>query len=453
MRRTSWVLAVVVGVAVVVGAVAADRVGPAAPPAADAPTVTSQTWYCPHGGGREWRGTLVLANPGTDTVPVRITSLGAKPGEAGEALELPPERTVLRPLVADSPDAATVVEAFDGEVGVGYLVRGGGSQTGLGAEPCVSTPATRWWTSSLSTEQGDHASLVVMNPFRAQAVFDIALFAADSPPVRNPAWTDLRLGPGRTATFDVSGELPGKEAVAAVVEGSAGRTVVGTLTTTDGGGIRAAVASPVLGTRWILPTAAGEGKAVLGVGVTDQDPVGFDVVLRSPESLRTVVFGGEQGAQSAGTVELTVEGPSAAELTTGEGPGVVAGLISLGEADDDAATGGTTATASRWIVTPTAAEEPWEPSIVLVNPGEEDAEVTLRTLPSADDIEPVEVTISVRAGRAITAPRAFAEADPRGAVLVSSSGPVVALGASTSSGIRGIAWYALALGVPLADAA
>ena len=34
----------------------------------------------------------------------------------------------------------------------------------------------------------------------------------------------------------------------------------------------------------------------------------------------------EQGAQSAGTVELTVQGPSAAELTTEDGGGVVAGL-------------------------------------------------------------------------------------------------------------------------------
>ncbi|HYJ62008.1 MAG TPA: hypothetical protein VE032_11155, partial [Actinomycetota bacterium] len=199
MRRTSWVLAIVVGVAVLGAAALADRVGPAAPPAADPATVMSQTWFCPHGGGREWRGTLVLANPSTTTAPARITALGTdKPGEP-ETLDLPPGRTVLRPLAADTAASATVVEAFDANVGVGFQVRGGGAQTGLGAEPCLSAAATAWWTSSISTAQDDHASLVVMNPFRAQTVFDITLYSPDGPPLRDPEWTDVRLGPGRSA--------------------------------------------------------------------------------------------------------------------------------------------------------------------------------------------------------------------------------------------------------------
>ena len=131
---------------------------------------------------------------------------------------------------------------------------------------------------------------------------------------------------------------------------------------------------------------------------------------------------------------------------------MIAGLIARGAADDDAASGGTTTVAERWIVTPTAAEEPWSPHIVVVNPGEEDVEVVLRTLPSAEDGEAAEVTITVPAGQVGAPPRSFLEADPRAAVVVSADGPVVALGASTSSGLRGFAWYALAIGIPIVDA-
>ena len=152
----------------------------------------------------------MLANPSTTTVPARITALGTdKPGEP-ESLDLPPGRTVLRPLVADTAASATVVEAFDADVGVGFQVRGGGAQTGLGAEPCLSAAATAWWTSSISTAQDDHASLVVMNPFRAQAVFDITLYSPDGPPLRRSGVDRRPAGAGALGHVRRERPVPGQ---------------------------------------------------------------------------------------------------------------------------------------------------------------------------------------------------------------------------------------------------
>jgi hypothetical protein len=128
---------------------------------------------------------------------------------------------------------------------------------------------------------------------------------------------------------------------------------------------------------------------------------------------------------------------------------LAASLRADGRAADGAATAGTDVTAPAWIVTPTAVEEPWFPGLVIANPGTEDVTVQVRTLPSADGVEAVEASFRIRAGRAASPPKRVLQADPRGAVLVQASGPVIALGGSSSSGLRGIAWYALAMGTPV----
>jgi hypothetical protein len=71
------VLAIVVGFAVIVGATAAERIGPAEPAAAVRGTAVSSVWLCPHGGGEGWDAAIALADPGPNPVDVRLTELGA----------------------------------------------------------------------------------------------------------------------------------------------------------------------------------------------------------------------------------------------------------------------------------------------------------------------------------------------------------------------------------------
>jgi hypothetical protein len=447
MRRTAWPTALVVALLLVGGAVAASRRGPATPPPDAGPTVRSSAWYCPHGGGEGWEGTLALASTDDSPVEVRITTLDDRAPGAPEVVEVPPGRTLVRPLEVSSASSATVVETFDGFVGAGYRLVAGGDDAGFGAEPCLPAAAARWWVSGLSTAKGDRASLVVANPFRSQAVFDIVLFTPDGAPLRDPTWTDVRLAPGRSASFNVSGKVPGKAAVTAVVEGSLGRTAVGSVTIAESGGVRSMVGTAAQAVRWFVPVAAGSGQSSVGVGVTGEDAVRFSAAIRGETGPATAggVLGVRQGAASASAYQLTTPGPSTIDLTA-DRP-VTVGLGALGSTADHAASAGMAVPATAWLVPPTVGREPWFPGLVVGNPGDSEVQVELVTLPTDDGIAPATASFDIPAGATAVPPSSFLESDPTAMILVRASGPVVAAGASTSSGLEGVAWYALANGV------
>lgn len=453
MRPTAWVAAVVAGAVLVAGAALADRAGTASPAEPQQPAARSAVWYCPHGGGPQWRGTLVIANPGPAPVPVRITSLGEGRPTTGDPLQIPPGRTMYRRLEAGSGPATTVVETFDGFVGVGWLLRAGGQQSGLGAEPCLPEAASSWWMTGQSTREGDRARLIVMNPFRAHAVFDIALFTPDAPPLRDPDRTNVRLAPGRSASFDLSTSVPGKDAITAVVEASVGRVAVGSVTTAAEGGLRSAVATPGGSTHRSFPVDAGTGEVVLAIGVPGEDAVRFSVTALGPSSRAPAggLIGHRQGAASTTAYPLAASDASTFDVTTAADRPVGMGLRATGESPDGAASSGVAAPAVAWVVTPTAAEEPWFPGLVVANPGDEPVTVEVTTLPTTDGGVPAEATFEVGAGTSATPPRSFLESDPTAAILVRATGPVVAAGVSTSSGVRGLAWYVIAAGVPLPE--
>jgi len=321
----------------------------------------------------------------------------------------------------------------------------------MGAEPCADAASTGWSSIDLGTLEGEDAFLIIMNPFASQAVFDLALFSPDAPPLRDPNWTDVRLAPGRAAAFDVAAKVPGKDAVSATVDVNSGRVAAATLSFGHDGGVRSALAAPATASRWYLPVVEGSGQSALLLGVTDDAPVRFDAVLRSegPPQPAGGLIGVRQGAFSTAQYPVTTSGPSMVELATRDDHPVIAGLRSTGQAADTAATGGATVTSDAWVVLPTVAEEPWFPGLVVANPGDMDVDITVRTLPSAEGVAAAEASFRVPAGTAASPPVSFLQADPRGAVLVQASGPVVALGGSTSSGLKGLAWYALAMGVPV----
>jgi hypothetical protein len=453
VKRTSASVALLVAILALAGAAGAERLGPAPPAPVTAPTARSASWYCPHGGGQGWKGTLALANPGETPVQARITSLSGEAPDRPEVVSVPPGREVLRPLVAEGRASATAVETFGGYLAAGWLIRSADAPTGLGAEPCLPTAGTSWTSAELSSKEGDEGFLIVMNPFAAQAVVELAVFSPDLPPLRDPEWTDVRIGPGRSVAFDVAASVPGATALTVTVEVHTGRVAVGSLSTTAAGGVRSAVATPTQTSRRYLPVVGGTGESQLILGVTDEAPVLFDAVMRSRGAPQPAggLIAVRQGGLSTGTYPLVSEGPSLVELTTRDDHPVAATLRASGQAADGAVTAGTTDTSPAWIVTPTSVEEPWFPGLVVANPGSSDVTVHVRSLPSGDGVPVVEASFHVAAGRVGSPPKHFLAADPRGAVLVEATGPVVALGGSSSSGLRGIAWFALAMGSPVPE--
>ena len=199
--RGQGVLTVAVAGVVAVGAISLDRLGHREPAAAAAPTATSGTWLCPHGGGDAYEGTVFLANPGETQVAARVTELDADAADGSSEVLVPPRSQVAVEVSASTRSSSTFVETFGGWVAAGWMIRGAGGEAGVGAEPCAPEARRDWVSAAPTTGEGDDAFLVVMNPFDTDAVFDVALFSSVHAPVRHADLTDVTVAPRRSAAI------------------------------------------------------------------------------------------------------------------------------------------------------------------------------------------------------------------------------------------------------------
>lgn len=437
-----------VGVVVLAG-VAFDRLGPAVPELAPAGGAASAASFCPHGGGKGWTGTLALANPGDAPVDARLTSLGRDlPAESVE-VTVPARGELLHDVTADTRASSTLVESFGGWLAAGWIVRSE-DPAGLGAEPCATLAGRSWYVAASTTQQGRDAYLIVMNPFFRDAVLDVSLFSAGAP-IRDTRFHDLVVPARRSVGLKLDAAKEGAGALGVQVDAKVGRVAVASL----GVGVKGTGVSSVLGTtepadHWVLPTSSGTGQATLVVFTPGVSNLRVGATLMSGKPFRPLqdLTAAEQAASSAQGFPVQTEGPSAVDLRA-EGGTVVAAVRAIGQTDDDAATGGTATPGPAWVVLPTVIAEPWVPGLVLVNPGDDQVQVTLRLISAGAAGPPHPTTVSIEPMSSVGAPARFLEHDPRAAVLVTADGDVVALGGSTSLGIHGISLYALSMGVPL----
>lgn len=444
-------IAVVVAAVLAVGAVAAERLGPAAPASGPPGTAVSSVWVCPHGGGPGWEGRIALANPGDVPVSARITSLTSSPSRSSRTVTVAPGSEVLQQVDVTEPESATEVEVFGGWVAVGWLVNAADPDRGISAEPCTSEVGSTWFTTETTTDDGERAVLIVANPFASAAVFDVSLFSPDNPPLRDPDWSDVVLRPGRSTSFEISRKVVGEEAVAAMLQAKVGRVAVATLGITEGGGVRGVLGTRTPADTWYLPTGAGAGQSSLVTFVPEEEGMRFGArlfVTDGPQAAGDLVDAQQQGSSTRVSPVVT-QGPASIVATAfGEGT-FVAAQRAAGQSADDAATGGTATSSSSWVVLPTVAGEPSFPGVVITNPGPDSVTVTLRLLPPDGQGRAGETSFQVEPASTASAPEGFLERSPQAAVLVTADGPVVAAGVSTSAGVQGLSLYAIALGVPL----
>lgn len=438
--------------AMTAAAVGADRIGTAPPGPAPSATVSSARWVCPHGGGDGWTGRVVIMNPGDEPADVRITTFGKNKDAVTTEATVPASRQLVHEVPASDPAAATVVDAFGPWVGVAWLVSSE-DPGGLGAEPCLPGGARRWLAGDPGTPQGERATLVVSNPYDADAIVDVALYSADRPPIRAEPWTDLEIGARRSVALSVNRIAEGEEALLAEVTAEVGRVAVASFVTGRDGGIRSAAATPTAsGPVHHLPVAGGEGATTLLVGVPSESEVRFAPMLLGTDAPQAAggLTDGEQTGPSSRAYPVTTAGPSSARVEVDAGADVALVLRALGRSVDGGATAGTSTTASAWVVPSTVLGEPSFPALVIVNPGQEEVAVTLRHLPAGEGAAGTEARVVVPPGSAVAAPEDFLAAQPRAAMLVrADDGEVVALGASASRGVQGFARYALVVGLPL----
>ena len=450
--RGQGVLAVIVLLVVIGGGFALQRgLGPRPREAAPLGIARSGAWFCPHGGGaKEWKATLYLANPGADPVTARVTSLVAKKPGATEGVTVPPQTTVAVMVPATGREASTYVEYFGGWVAAGWVAQGGGGEIGVGAEPCAPSAARTWYAPDGTTEQGQDAYLVVMNPFAVDAVFNVVLLTPKRAPIRNAKLTDRLLRPGRSVAFRLNAYAEGDPAVGAEVDVSLGRVAVSSLGISRDGGIRSVIGSTGATSQVDLPAGAGAGQATLAVMVPGDAPLRFGATLLSGAAPVPAggLTGSDQNPTSADAYPVTISGASSIDVAADGSTTFAATQRSIGVGNDDAATSGTASPASDWVVLPAIAGEPAHPGLVLVDPGNASVTVTLHALAPAGQTPPPDVTLTIAPGSVVQAPSGFlAQVDQAAIEIRSAGGDIIAMAASTSLGVKGLSTYALAMGV------
>lgn len=450
MSRGQVLAALLVAAIAVGGAVYADReVGPRVLDAASISTTASGEWFCPHGGGDKWEVELQVANPGTSPATIRIRTLGHRRPEEPTTATVEPGSTLRVGVPADAREGASTVEWFGQWVAVGWVAHAGGDESGVAAEPCAPAAGVRWLVpdgTSAEEENGDH--VVVMNPFSRDAVISIAFLSERTLPTRHSELTDVVLPSHRSIAVPVSDYVLRERTVSALVEASVGRVVAGSLGIVQTGGIRSAIG--YLGRpprQLVFPGGNDAGRAELVVMSTALERVSLsgELLERDAERPFAGLADSSPPAESGGTYQATTVGPTSVLFTT-DSAGIAAARRTDGVVSDQGSTGGAPPGAT-WIVFSTVDGSPSNPGLVLANPGEQPAEVTLSHLPPATG-EPVSITVPPL--RTVVAPKAFVEAAPSGAVLATAeSGTFVPASASYSGGREGLATYAVALGIAI----
>ena len=438
----------------------------AAPVRASTPIASgaSGTWFCPGGSGPGGPAetAIELVNAGAEQARAVVT--GVRSGTGAEALEArlavdPGERVTLAlaEIVADSAWMGAVVEVDSGAVVVEQTVVG---PTGTDRAPCHTRTATSWIVASGATREaafGEEMFLLLLNPFRDDAVVDI-VFDADV----GPDTLDGVVVPARrvgTRLQDISRERIRDEffrllaaRVSAIIEVRAGRVAVSRMQIVDGEtgtGLTVTPAAARAAAVWYLPTVHRAGRddviSVVNPSPTETAEVDLEIVADGDLSFDPIELTVRPGraVQVAISQEQRLESLGEFSVIARSLSGVPVAVMveSRREAGDDtiptsAASVGADVAATRWV----AAVEGDESRLVIVNPSPETiATVELRVVEPGGEAAVTEVEIGP-ARRAV-----IDVADlpgDRPVVVVEGSSPVV-----VGRDLIGVSSHRMAIGV------
>jgi uncharacterized protein DUF5719 len=428
-----------------------DRVvGPVASAKGSPEDEAAGAWFCPHGGGLEWKGWVAIANPGSSSVQARITTFESTGSRRSAVFRIPPSRQVIREVSALDPAASTEVEYFGGWVGAAVIIQSGGDHPSIAAERCAAAPHAFWFMPDDTTGPDQGANVVVMNPFAIDAAFDL-IIRTEQRIIRPGPLSPYVLPAGRSVSIRLNQyalAAPGENTVTAEVEVKGGRAIAGSLATTPTG-VRAEAGIALPGDRAILPASGYLGAsqvaamdpgrrradlAPLAQSDTTQQPiVGPEGISLPPGGVRTFPDG---GLPNAG-VDIQ---------STNRVPVAVARRLEGQKGDQATITAAGRAYRS-WLLLPTMPPSGGTATIVIQNPGRKDASGTILLIGSKGPVGAGDVaTFHVPGRRTITVSLSSAGRGPLSAVVAAKGGTVVVAGASYSLGGSG---YAATLAVPM----
>ena len=382
------------------GAREATAVSAQVPVAAPA-SARSSAWYCPGApaAGPTGEGSVVIANAGSRRLTGTLTVYPDR-GESRRApISVGPSgRTSVRLAdVVSAPYASALVE-LDGGEAVAEVVANG--SLGESVSPCASSASSSWYFAEGVTTRDASEVLLALNPFPDDAVVDV-VFSTEEGIVSPQALTGLLVRGQALTSINVGEFVQRREAVSATLTARTGRLVVGRVQTFDGTtgrrGISVALGSAAPGPIWYFPEgliadgqserfhiynpsrAESQVELALALDSGEAEPLRLTV----PRESRLTVVAADETRIPKGV-------PHAVTVRTLEGPDVVVERTIDG-ASPSARTGvsitlGSRLPAKRWATAVGAADENTEQWVVVQNPGEESAYVTVNLLADGTNV-------------------------------------------------------------------
>ena len=355
----------------------------------------SSAWYCPGvpATGAQGESSVVVANAGNRRLTGSVTVYPDR-GESRRApLSVGPAgRTSVRLAdVVSAPFASALVE-LDGGEAVAEVVSNG--TLGESVSPCASSASSSWFFAEGVTTRDASAVLLALNPFPDDAVVDV-VFSTEEGVVTPQALTGLLVRGQALTSINIGEFVQRREAVSTTLRARTGRLVVGRVQAFDGSvgrkGVSVTLGAAALGPVWYFPegmVADGQSErfhiynpsrseAQVEVALDLETGEAEPLRLTVPRESRLTVVAAEESRIPKGVAHSVT-------VRTTEGPEVVVERTIDG-ASPSARTGvsimlGARLPALRWATAAGAADDTTDHWVVVQNPGDKPARVTLNLL-------------------------------------------------------------------------
>jgi hypothetical protein len=370
--------------------------GPAMPVAAPE-SGRSSTWFCAAGAAKAGSLldlTVTVANVADQARTARITWYPQAGAPVTRSVAVPAVSSVevAATSALSSPTASALVEVDGGGVAVEHSVNG---PSGRATAPCASESSSTWYLPVGVTELDAKETVVLFNPFPADAVVDLH-FDTESGKVNPPDGQGLPIPARSTVYVPVTDLVRRRAVVATEVVARAGQVVVDRVQVFDGTrgrkGIALSVAAPrgallwefpdgftkpsSVSTSWHVYNPADEDAAItLSVDpVTGDPPPPLDLTV-PPRSQLTITT--EQAAVAANVAySSTIESQNGVRVVAER----LVDVRDIGGRSGWSSMLGSPATATRWLFPAGGTSSQTDEWLVLRNPGADDVEVSVLAL-------------------------------------------------------------------------
>ncbi len=313
----------------------------------------------------------------------------------------------------------------------GSVIRGAESLT---AEACASLPTAQAFIAGGTTVEDTAFEVQLMNPYAGQAVVELSV-QSEAGNESNSRFESVIVPPRSSQFVDFNDLTPGREWLAVSIETITGR--VNAVARQRMNGDTATWRAETGATDWFLPVPKGSGTKEVVIASPANAGIDYQIDLFTPDGAQASFASGrleERGQIEIDLAELSEEAVGLRVISTGP---VVPTLMWTSPEIGISATTGVTTQATRWFMPGASAPEGGWASVVLFNPGIEDAEVRVRPLRQNTSVR----TLAVGSEEVLALGLESADG-----YLIESTSPIVVLwtaqaGSSTST----------AIGVPIAD--